>query len=75
MDKSKQTYNIPVRWESVKVFKVDADNLDEAVKKAWEIFMGLPDADYIPDTGAVDEHVFDEYPDEEISDQTISNCF
>ena len=57
-------YNIPIRWESYKRYKVNASNLEEAVEKALKQFLSEPDDNYINDSFEIDEIVYEEYENE-----------
>lgn len=58
-------YTIPIVWESYKNYKVEANNLQEAIKLALKQFLSEPDEDYIDDSFEIDEMLSDDYPDEE----------
>lgn len=53
-------YSIPIRWESYKRYKVEAENLQEAVEKALKQFLSEPDDNYIGDSFEVDEIIYEE---------------
>lgn len=59
-------YSIPIIWQSIKRFEVEAENLTEAIIKARETFFSIPDDAYIEDSYDIDNIISDEYPDEEI---------
>lgn len=61
-------YTIPIVWESYKNYKVEANNLQEAVKLALKLFLSEPDEDYLDDSyNIIDEN----YPNETFDMQTI----
>ena len=51
-------YDIPIRWESYKRYKVNASNLEDAVEKALKQFLSEPDDKYINDSFEIDEIVY-----------------
>ena len=53
-------YNIPIRWESYKRYKVTANNLEEAILKALKQFLSEPDDNYINDSFEIDEIIYEE---------------
>jgi len=60
-------YKIPIIWESYKVYKVTAKNLQEAVSLAMKEFLAEPDENYLGDSFNIDEIVNYDYPDEKYS--------
>ena len=58
-------YSIPISWESYKIYKVEAENLQEAVEKALKQFMSEPDENYLEDSFNIDSIIDDDYLDEE----------
>ena len=58
-------YSIPIVWESYKRIEVEAENLQEGVKKALKQFLSEPDEEYINDSFQIDEILRDECPDED----------
>ena len=61
-------YKIPITWQSVKTYRVEADNLQDAVKKALKAFFNdsTIGEEYIEDSFEIDEIIEDEYPEETI---------
>jgi hypothetical protein len=57
-------YKIPVVWESVKTYEVDAISLQDAVEKTLKQFLSEPDDNYIEDSFSIDDIVLDDYKDE-----------
>lgn len=57
-------YDIPIRWESYKRYKVTANTLEEAVLKALKQFLSEYDYRYIRDSFEIDEIVYEEYENE-----------
>jgi len=57
-------YNIPIRWESYKRYKVIANTLEDAVLKALKQFLSEPDDNYLEDSFEIDEIVYEEYENE-----------
>jgi len=67
-------YNIPISWESYKRYKVEADSLEEATKKALKQFLTEPDENYLDDSFKVDVEVLKEdYPNENLDIDSIIN--
>ena len=60
-----KTYNIPITWQSYEKYRVEAENLEEAVEKALKEFLAIPDSTYIEDSFEIDELINDDYPDED----------
>ena len=59
-----KTYSIPLSWESYTRIEVNADSLQEAVNKAIDMFLSIPDENYL-DGPFVDSITLDEeFPDE-----------
>lgn len=59
-----KTYNIPITYQSIKMYTVDANNLEEAVKQALKQFLSEPDENYLSDSFNIDSILEDDYPDE-----------
>ena len=53
-------YDIPIRWESYKRYKVTANTLEEAVLKALKQFLSEYDYRYIRDSFEIDEIIYEE---------------
>lgn len=53
-------YDIPIRWESYKRYKVIANTLEGAVLKALKQFLSEPDDNYLEDSFEIDEIIYDE---------------
>jgi hypothetical protein len=66
-------YEIPIVWESYKRYKVEANNLEEAVTKALKQFLSEPDDEYIEDSFSIDDIIYDENPDEDFHIHKIYN--
>lgn len=66
--RNKTEYKIPITWQAVKTYRVGADNLQDAVKKALKAFFDDSSIGegYIEDSFEVDEIIEDEYPEETI---------
>ena len=58
-------YVIPISWMSYKNYTVEADNLQDAIQDAYNIFMGEPDDYYLQDSWDIDSSIDEDYPDEE----------
>lgn len=61
-----KTYNIPITWQSVKTYEVQANSLQEAAKKALQEFFTENDPNYIEDSYDIDSIIEDDYPSESI---------
>lgn len=66
-------YEVPIVWESYKRYKVEANNLEEAVTKALKQFLLEPDNEYIEDSFSIDDIIYDENPDENFDIHKIYN--
>lgn len=66
-------YEIPIVWESYKRYKVEANNLEEAVTKALKQFLSEPDYEYIEDSFSIDDIIYDENPNEDFDIHKIYN--
>lgn len=66
-------YEIPIVWESYKRYKVEANNLEEAVTKALKQFLSEPDNEYIDDSFSIDDIIYDENPNENFDIHKIYN--
>ena len=66
-------YNIPIVWESYKNYKVEADNLEEAVKLALQTFFKEPDDYYLEDSFNIDGIIKDNYLNEHFNLNKIIN--
>ena len=53
-------YNIPIRWESYKRYKVIANTLEDAVLKSLKQFLSEPDDNYLEDSFEIDEIIYEE---------------
>lgn len=68
------TYNIPILWQSYKVYTVEADNLQDAVDKSLKQFLSEPDENYINDSFEIDDIIHNDYPEENFDiHQSIKN--
>ncbi len=68
-----KTYNIPIAWESYKVYKIKANSLQKAVEKGLKEFLAEPDENYLNDSFSIDDIIHDDYPDEEFDIHKIYN--
>ena len=59
-----KTYSIPINWSSYSRIEVEAENLKDAVKKAFDKFYATPDENYLEDSALIDDIIHEEYPDE-----------
>lgn len=60
-----KNYKIPITWESIRYFDVDAENLEEAIKLALQQFFTIPDDDYLNDSFDIDhEGIKDNYKED-----------
>ena len=60
-----KTYTIPIIYQSVMTFDIEAENLQEAVNEALKKFLAIPDENYLNDSFQIDDCVDDDYSDEE----------
>jgi hypothetical protein len=65
-----KTYDIPIVFEVVKVYKIQGENLQDAVNNAVNTFLQEPcqDGNYIDDSYFIDHILNDNYPDEKWDD-------
>ena len=70
-----KTYEIPIKWESYKRVKVEAENLQEATEKALKVFLDEPDDLYLDDSFEIDKYVQEETGETFDNDLTIENVF
>jgi len=68
------TYKIPITWESYTRIEVEADDLQEALKKAYAKFLTIPDENYIEDSAEFDTVVFEEHNEEADPERAISDA-
>lgn len=61
-------YRIPINYQCVKVYEIEAKNLQQAVGQALEQFFEEEDDNYIADSYCIDRSVDDAYPDEDYSE-------
>lgn len=66
-------YNIPIHWESYKVYKVKANTLEDAVVNALKVFLKEPDDNYLNDSFEIDSIVDEDYPNETFDIHQIYN--
>ncbi len=59
-----KTYSIPLNWESYTRIEVNAESLQEAVNKAIDMFLSIPDENYLDGPLVVDSILEEEVPDE-----------
>lgn len=50
-------YKIPVSWQCYGYVKIEANNLEEAINKAWEDDIPLPEGEYVDASWEVDEEI------------------
>lgn len=60
-----KTYRIPIIWQEIKEFEIEADNLQSALYQALKQFLESSSEGYIEDSFEVDGIIEDNYPDEE----------
>lgn len=58
-------YKIPIIYQCVDTFEIEADNLHDAVNNALDEFLSIPDDKYINDSFEIDPIIDSDYPDEE----------
>jgi hypothetical protein len=75
MAKKPKIYKIPIIWQAVKTYEVEAENLQEAAQKACKEFFNDNSVGegYIEDSFEVDGIVEDDYPNEELDYGNIIN--
>lgn len=73
MIKLLKTYKIPIIYQSIETFEVEAEDLQSAVYQALKIFLSTEDNTYIEDSFEIDSIVDDEYPDEKYDINVITN--
>lgn len=56
-----KTYKIPIIYQRCEEFEVEASSLQEAVQKALQEFLSIPDDHYIEDSFEIDGIVEDNY--------------
>ena len=59
-------YDIPITWQSYKIYKIEADNLEKAIELALKQFFSEPDDNYLDDSFEIDNIIFEDYPEEEL---------
>jgi hypothetical protein len=59
-----KTYIIPIIFQSVKEYTVEAKNLQEAIDISIKMFFSEKDENYIEDSYEIDGSIEDSYPDE-----------
>ena len=57
-------YDIPITWQSIKTYTVEAENLQQAVEMALKQFIYEPDEQYIEDSFEINDIIQDWYEDE-----------
>ena len=71
-----KNYNIPIVWQTIKNYEVEANTLQEAIEKALKKFFAEPcrDGEYLEDSYEVDGIIEDNYPNEEYDvDKAVQN--
>jgi hypothetical protein len=58
------TYKIPIVWQSIKFYEVEAENLQDAVEQALQTFLSEPDENYLEGSFEIDGIVEENYPNE-----------
>lgn len=67
-------YNIPIVWQSIKQYKVEAESLQQAVEIALKQFFSEPDEQYLEDSFEIDSIVEEWYENEQYDiDKAIEN--
>lgn len=65
-------YKIPITWQSIEIFHVEAESLEDAIKEALENFFKIPDGKYLEDSFDIDhEGLEEEYKEEYNYDKII----
>ena len=59
-----KNYSIPICWQSYQRYKVEAENLQEAIQKALNKFLAESNDRYIDDSFEIDSIIDEEYPNE-----------
>lgn len=60
-------YDIPIVWQAMRTYSVEADSLQEATTKALKQFLSEPDEEYMNDSFELDqEDLSESYPDEKL---------
>lgn len=54
-------YRIPIVYQRMETFEVEADSLEEAMIKSAKDFLAIPDEKYLEDSFEFDEIIYDEY--------------
>lgn len=57
-------YEIPINWQATQTIEVEADNLQQEVEVAVELFHDDEPEGYYPDL-CIDDQIYDMYPDED----------
>lgn len=71
-------YRIPISWQTIKHYDIEAETLQDAVNEAVEQFLKEPcqDGDYLEDSFEVDPIIEDDYPNEEYDvDKAVERCY
>jgi hypothetical protein len=66
-------YNIPITWESYKRYKVEAENLQDAIKLALKEFFSEPDQYYLEDSFNIATDMIEEEYNEDFDLTKIYN--
>lgn len=67
-------YTIPIIFQKIDYYKIEADNLQEAVEKALKEFWSKPEEGYLEDSFEIDSILEDNYPNETYDlDKAIQN--
>lgn len=57
-------YTIPIIFQKIEYYKVDANNLQEAIEKAFKEFFAKPEEGYLEDSFEIDSIIGENYPNE-----------
>ena len=68
-----KTYDIPIVWQSIKTYKMEAESLEQAIELALKQFFSEPDEQYLEDSFEVDTIIEDWYSDEDYDMNKIMN--
>lgn len=58
-------YKIPIVFQKIEYYTVDAENLQDGVEKALKEFFEKPEEGYLEDSFEIDNIIEDDYPNEE----------
>ncbi len=69
-----KTYNIPIIYQRVETMTVEADSLQDAMTKALDEFLSIPDEKYLDDSFEFDT-VIEDYQEDFNTELAIQNTF